>query len=226
MTKVLIHTLVFAPDGVSNGYMYRDLAVELQRRGHQVIVLTTYPHYNVIPEELLKQPLTKRWGGLFATSSLGQVRVIHIPIFKKSAKRIVRIISAVWFNMASLVIGAVVSGRSDIVFASSPPITSGLIGRLLGLIWGVPSAYIIQDIFPDSLIRQGKIQSKALVSFLRKLEKKVYNVNDAVVVIAHSFVPTIRPRLRKSDNLHLIENFVDTELYRPLPRQNDFSRKY
>lgn len=226
MIKVLIHSLVFTPDGVSNGYMYRDLAVELQRRGHQVTVLTTVPHYNIIPEELVKQPLTRRWGGLFATSSLGKVRVIHIPIFKKSPKRIVRIVSAIWFNLASLVIGAIVSGRQDVVFASSPPITSGIIGRLLGLMWNAPTAYIIQDIFPDGLIRQGKIRSKALVSFLRKIERLVYNVNDAVVVIAHSFVPTIRSRLKNEENLHLIENFVDTELYRPLPRKSDFSRKY
>jgi colanic acid biosynthesis glycosyl transferase WcaI len=226
LTKILIHSLVFTPDGVSNGYMYRDLAVELQRRGHQVTVLTTVPHYNVIIEELAKQPLTRRLGGLFATSSLGTVRVIHIPIFKKSPKRIVRIVSAIWFNLTSLVIGALISGRQDVVFASSPPITSGLIGRLLGLLWNAPSVYIIQDIFPDGLIRQGKIRSKPLVAFLRKIESLVYNVNDAVVVIAHSFVPTIRSRLKKVGNLHLIENFVDTDLYRPLPRKNDFSRKY
>jgi colanic acid biosynthesis glycosyl transferase WcaI len=223
---VLIYSLVFTPDGVSNAYLYRDLAIELQRRGHKVTVLTTTPHYNVLQQELAKQPLTKRWGGLYATSCLGPVEVIHIPMFKKSPKHVIRIISAIWFHIAALFIGAFLSGRQDIVIASSPPLSSGIIGRAIAWIWGAPSVYIVQDVFPDGLVRQGKIESKMLVAFLRKLEKLVYNNNNAVVVIAQSFMTTLRPRVRKTENLHLIENFVDTEFYQPLSRHNDFSGKH
>jgi colanic acid biosynthesis glycosyl transferase WcaI len=227
LARVLIHSLVFTPDGVSNAYLYRDLALELHRHGHQVTVLTTIPHYNVIQEELAKQPMMKRWGGLYATSTLGgDVRVIHILMFKKSPKHVGRVISALWFHIAAVVIGAVVPGHQDVVFASSPPLSTGFIGRLLAWLWGAPSVYIVQDVFPDGLVRQGKIRSKMLIVFLQKLEKLVYNTNDAVIVIAHSFVPTIRPRVRNSAKLHLIENFVDTEFYRPLPRHNEFSQKH
>jgi glycosyltransferase involved in cell wall biosynthesis len=217
---------VFTPDGVSNGYVYRDLSLELQRLGHHVTVLTTTPHYNIIREELAKQPMSKRWGGLFFTSNLGDVNVIHIPMIKKSSKKVIRILSSFWFNVAAVLIGTVVSGRQDVVFASSPPLTIGLIGRLLGWIWRASSVYIVQDVFPDGLIRQGKIRAKVLIAALQKLERLVYNANDAVVVIAHSFVAKIKPRMSSAINLHLIENFVDTELYRPLTRHNDFSRKY
>ncbi len=226
MAKVLIHSLVFTPDGVSNAYLYRDLAVELQRRGHKVTVLTTTPHYNVLHQELIKQPLTKRLGGLYATSSLGSVKVIHIPMFKKSPKHLVRIISALWFNLGALLIGVIVSGRQDIVFASSPPLSNGMVGRVLAWIWGVPSAYIVQDVFPDGLIRQGIIRSKVLIAFLRKLEKIVYNSNDLVVVIAQSFMTTLRSRINKLESLRLIENFVDIDFYRLLQRHNDFSLKH
>ena len=226
MAKVLIYSLVFTPDAVSNAYLYRDLALELHRRGHQVTVLTTTPHSNIVKEENAKQPLKKKWGGLYATSNLGNVRVVHIPMFKKSPKRTVRIMSAIWFHIASLFIGVFAFGHQDIVLASSPPLSNGIVGRILARFWRAPSVYIVQDVFPDGLVRQGKIRSKVIISLLRKLEKLVYNSNEAVVVIAQSFLTTLQPRVRNLESLRLIENFVDTEFYKLLPRHNEFSRKH
>ena len=41
MTRVLIHSLIFSPDGVSTAYLYNDIALRLQQRGFDVVVLTT-----------------------------------------------------------------------------------------------------------------------------------------------------------------------------------------
>jgi colanic acid biosynthesis glycosyl transferase WcaI len=217
---------VFTPDGVSNAYLYRDLAVELQKKGHRVTVLTTTPHYNVISEENEKQPISKKCGGLFFTSSIGDVSVIHIPMFKKSSSILSRIISAFWFHIWVIIIGLIKIERQDIVISSSPPLSAGIIGSFLAHIWNAPSVYIVQDVFPDGLIRQGKIRSKALIRLLKKMERIVYNVNDKVVVIGDSFYETLLPRVTKKNKLCLIENFVDIELYKPLQRHNAVSLKY
>ncbi len=226
MARVLIHTLVFTPDCVSNAYLYRDLALELQRRGHRVTVLTATPHYNLVEKELLEQPLTRYWGGIWATSKIGEVRVVHLPVLQKSSRALVRALSAAWFHFASITLGVACVGRQDVILTSSPPLSIGLTGALIARLWCARSGYIIQDVFPDGLIRQGKIRNKLLISILRWLERIVYDANDVVVVIAHSFIPTIQPRMRRPNRLKLIENFVDTEFYRPLPRINDFSFQY
>jgi len=226
MAKILIHTLVFTPDGVSNAYLYRDLARELVRRGHQITVLTTTPHYNQVAAEMAAQPMVKRLGGIFRTSSLGGIRVIHIRVPRKSSGALMRTAAAVWFHLATLLSGVFLIGRHDVVLASSPPLTIGLIGKALAFLWGGRSAYIVQDVFPDGLIRQGKIRSPLLISSLGYIEKLVYGVNDRVVVIADSFAKIVRPRMRDPKKLRLIENFVDTEFYRPLPRHNEFSRAH
>lgn len=226
MANVLIHSLVFTPDGVSNAYLYRDLAVELQKRGHNVTVLTTTPHYNVIPEENKKQPIKKKWGGLFSVSSIGNVFVIHIPMFKKSSSRVSRIISAFWFHLGAVIIGIINVPRQDIVISSSPPLSIGLIGIFMAYIWKARSVYIVQDVFPDGLIRQGKIKSRYLIWIFKKIERIVYRNSDRVVVIARSFYNTLIKRINKPDKLCLIENFVDIELYKPLPRHNSISAKY
>lgn len=55
--KVLIHSLIFSPDGVSTAYLYNDIALRFQKEGYEVVVLSTTPHFNVVEEQLAKQPL-------------------------------------------------------------------------------------------------------------------------------------------------------------------------
>ena len=42
--KVLIHSLIFSPDGVSTAYLYNDIALRFQKEGYEVVVLSTTPH--------------------------------------------------------------------------------------------------------------------------------------------------------------------------------------
>ena len=58
--KILIHSLVFSPDGVSTAYLYNDIALAFKSAGYDVVVLSTTPHFNVGPEQLEKQPM--KWG--------------------------------------------------------------------------------------------------------------------------------------------------------------------
>lgn len=61
--KILIHSLIFSPDGVSTAYLYNDIALKFQENGYEVLVLTTTPHYNVVESQLAVQPLKwKVWG--------------------------------------------------------------------------------------------------------------------------------------------------------------------
>ncbi len=59
MKKVIIHSLNFSPDGVSTAYLYNDIALSLKERGDEVVVLTSTPHSNVLPEQRVGQP--RRW---------------------------------------------------------------------------------------------------------------------------------------------------------------------
>lgn len=47
MSRILLHTLVFAPDGVSTSTLLSELMQDLQVQGHRITVLTTRPHYNL-----------------------------------------------------------------------------------------------------------------------------------------------------------------------------------
>ena len=82
LKRVLIHSIVFSPDGVSTAYLYNDIALGLVKNGFEVVVLTTTPHYNIIDSELLKQPITKKLFGFYGLSDFNGVKVYHIPLKK------------------------------------------------------------------------------------------------------------------------------------------------
>lgn len=212
--KILIHSIAFSPDGVSTAYLYNDIALGLQQQGYEVVVLTTTPHYNVLPDELAKQPLQKKWGGLFYTSDFKGVKVYHVPQ-KKFKKAIFRVIGFVYWHILSFFLG-IFQSRVALILSPSPPLTIGFISILIAKLKGAKTVYNVQEIYPDFLINQGNLTSGFIISILRKLESFVYNQSDKVVTIDEVFYQTIVNRFRDVSKLQIIPNFVDTDIYKPL----------
>lgn len=215
--KILIHSIVFSPDGVSTAYLYNDIALAFQKKGYEVVVLTTTPHYNVLPYELAKQPMTKKLGGLYYTSSFNGIKVLHIPQ-RKFGSTALRIIGFVYWHILSLILG-LAEKRLSAILSPSPPLTIGFINLLIGKAKGAKVVYNVQEIYPDFLIEQGGLKSKPIIAVLKWLEKLVYNKSDAVTTIDQVFYNTIIGRFNEPQKLHIIPNFVDTALYRPLDNE-------
>ena len=219
--RLLIYSLVFSPDGVSTAYLYNDIALGFQKNNYEVTVLTTTPHYNLIQESLDRQPLKKCFLGLFFTSNFNGIKVYHIPL-KKYKSSLIRILSFIYWHLASLIIGLFLK-KPDIILTPSPPLTSGLISILLARIKGSKSVYNVQEIYPDLLINHGRLTNTVIIKFLKILEGWVYNWSDAITTIDQNFYNTIKTRIKNLDKLKIISNFVDIELYKtnssvPLPK--------
>ncbi len=217
LKRILIHSIVFSPDGVSTAYLYNDIALGLVDRGFDVVVLTTTPHYNIIQSELENQPLSKKIFGLYYISNFNGIHVYHIPL-KKYKSTLKRIISFFYWHLASLFLGLTLKSV-NFVLSPSPPLSIGFISLLIAKIKGAKSIYNVQEIYPDLLINQGNLKSSLIINLLKKFEKYIYNKSDAVVTIDNVFYSTIRARFNDSRKLHIIPNFVDTDLYKPLKSQ-------
>ena len=198
--------------------MYNDIALKFQENGYEVVVLTTTPHYNVLPDGLKKQPLTKRCLGLYYESDFHGIRVKHVPQ-KKFKQSIFRIMGFVYWHILSFFLG-LFERNVTIILSPSPPLTIGFINLLLGKIKRSKVVYNVQEIYPDFLIEQGGLSSKPIINILKKLESFVYNQSDAVTTIDSVFYETIVNRFEDKSKLHIIPNFVDTDLYKPISRNN------
>jgi colanic acid biosynthesis glycosyl transferase WcaI len=214
MKKILIHSIVFSPDGVSTAYLYNDIAIKLKDSGYDVIVLTTTPHYNVLPDAFKKQPLKKKYLGLYYESVFQGIKVKHVPQ-KKFKKSLFRIFGFIYWHVLSFFIG-LFEKKVSLILSPSPPLTIGFINIILGKLKNAKVIYNVQEIYPDFLIEQGGLSSKIVIFFFKWLERFVYNHSHAVTTIDRVFYDTIVSRFKKKSKLHVIPNFVDTEIYRPL----------
>ncbi len=113
MPKILIHSIVFKPDGVSTAYLYADLVSALKKYGYEIVVLTSTPHYNKVEGDLKTQPLTKHRFGLYYTSEYDGVKVYHVPM-RKAKSTLLRIFDFIKFHIFSVCIGSTL-GKFEIV---------------------------------------------------------------------------------------------------------------
>ena len=205
--RVLIHSLIFSPDGVSTAYLYNDIALKLQERGYEVVVLTTTPHFNIVPEQLEKQPMKWKVWGFCKESKFHGMTVLHVPQ-KKFKSTLLRIIGFCYWHIVSFFIGLTIK-HVDLILSPSPPLTVGWMNIGLAKLKGCKVIYNVQEIYPDIL----KLKGGFVLKFLSRMERKVYNRSDAVTTIDKVFYDTIAPRFKDQNKLHIIPNFVDTELY-------------
>ncbi|MCM1400933.1 MAG: glycosyltransferase family 4 protein [Bacteroides sp.] len=210
MGKVLIHSIAFNPDGVSTGYLYSDIATALRDAGHEVVVLTTTPHFNRVEAQLKKQPLKWKLWGLLKKSNYKGITVYHVPQ-KKFKSTALRLVGFVYWHIVSF-FSALFIKNVDVILSPSPPLTIGLINLWLGKLKGAKVIYNVQEVYPDIL---GK-DSGMVFSALSKMERHIYNNSAAITTIDEIFYSTIVGRFTDPSKLHIIPNFVDTEIYRPI----------
>ena len=225
MARILLHSLIFSPDGVSTAYLMADLAQELQQLGHVVTVLTTTPHYNAVESEMTRQPLSKAASGLYY-STLGGVPVWHVPMGGRTASPGARSLAYLGFHLKSLYWAYRKDQAFDIIIAPSPPLSIGLVAWLISRRHRAACVYIVQELYPDFAIHRGLIRSSFAIQVLQKLERLIYRKCDAVVTIADRFTRIVAARCACRQKVRTIPNFVDAEFYRPLPRDNAFAREH
>lgn len=208
--KVLIHSIVFNPDGVSTAYLYGDIALALKQRGFEVVVLTTTPHYNRVAAQIEAQPLKWKIWGLLKESRFHGIKVLHVPQ-KKFKSTALRLLGFVYWHIVSFFTALCVR-NVDVIVSPSPPLTIGLLNLGIGKLKNAKVIYNVQEVYPDIL---GK-DSGPVYNILSKMERMVYNHSSAVTTIDRIFYNTIAGRFRNPEKLRIIPNFVDDEIYRPL----------
>jgi colanic acid biosynthesis glycosyl transferase WcaI len=219
--RILVVSLYYEPDQCqSNGPIIRALCDDWTKAGHEVTVLTSFPHYNrdaVWPEYR---------GRLFQRGRVGKVNVIrsyiYVPRDRSSVGRILNYLS---FNFSSTLTG-LFTGRHDVIFAMSPPLTIGVTAFALSLIKRIPYGYNLQDIWPEVAVRLGMLRGRGAIGFFEGLEKFIYHSSRKIFAISQEFKDNLREKGVPEDKIEVIPNFVDTNFIRPIARANAFSRKH
>lgn len=226
MAKILILSLVFPPDSVSTAQIMGDLATDLSALGHQVTVLTTFPHYNRDLEAESQQPIRNLWGRILQKSNFQGIQVFHTFMPRKDKSKLLRVLAWLGFHLISTVAGMAKISKPDVILTPSPPLTIGVSAWILGRFHRAPYIYNVQEIYPDIAISMGAVRNRLLIRLLSRLESFVYRQASSITVIA----PRMRQRLLEkqvpTNKIEVIPNFVDIDSLCPSPKDNEFSRQH
>ena len=227
MARVLVLSMFFSPDGLSTATIVSELAQDLKAKGHDLSVIATVPHYNYEPEARTNQPLKKRWFGLYHRSEYHEIPVWHTTIGPRRERGRGRMMIFLIHNLVSLLLGLFAIGKQDVILVVSPPLTSGVIGRMLAIIKRAKLIYNIQELYPETYITMGAMREDSLpAKILFRIEKLVYRVSHALTPIGQVFADAIEAQGVDPTKLHVIPNFVDTNFLKPHPKDNPLAQEY
>jgi len=217
--RILFIVPHYRPDGGPGAPLFTMLCETLARRGQRPAVLTAVPHYpsGRVPAEYRgRRPVWSLENG---------VRVARVALPSLDRRSLLR--RLVQFGCYQL--GATLAGwkqEADVVVAVSPALEVWLPCELLAFARGRPAVYSVHDVYPDIGVQLGIFRHGLVIKAVGALEDSILRRAAAVRILSNSFAPRMLSRRVLESRLHLVYDWVDTDLVRPLPRDNDFSRQY
>jgi len=113
-----------------------------------------------------------------------------------------------------------------VVVVYSPPLLVGLVASVLGKFKRIPSIVSVQDLHPQCLIDLGLLRNPRLIGFLEAIESFVYRKNSCITVHSKGNQRHVISKGGDPNQVLVINNWVDTELIRPLDKFNSFRREH
>jgi len=224
--NLLLLSLAFPPDANSTAQLFGEMVEDLVAEGWHVEVVTTKPHNTPNQATSAAQRLTPVWGGLLAKSTFHGATVWHTAMPMKGGSVALRIGGWLGFHALSVFAAWLKVGKTDVILAPSPPITTGVAAWLIARMKRAPFIYNVQELYPDAVVNLGALKEGVLLKLLRSMERFVYDHAFAVTAIAPGMARIIRERTRHAQKVRLIPNFVDIRVIAPRPRNNAFSREF
>jgi glycosyltransferase involved in cell wall biosynthesis len=115
--------------------------------------------------------------------------------------------------------------RPDLLYISSTPLTTGLIGLWAKRKMAIPYVFEVRDLWPKAPIEVGAIRNPLLIRYLQQLEARIYQNAMSLVALSPGIANHLRT-ISPQSTLHLIPNFSDLEQFQPMPKSDTLLKKY
>lgn len=203
--NVLVMGMNYAPESTGIAPFTTALCQELVKRGHQVTVATTFPHY---PEWRTYEPYRGKW---FLTETLDGVTIRRTRVYlPKRASTVERVLYD-----SSLGIGNFLAGLGvrdlDLIFIVEPPIQAGVMGRALGALKGVPYVIWVQDLALEAAISVGMMRRSFAMRMAQRLEDWAHAGARKIYVISQGFFENLQGKAIPLSKLEYQPDWVDED---------------
>jgi len=118
-----------------------------------------------------------------------------------------------YMGMAALA-GALVRGKYDLVYATSPPLFVGASGLVAATARRIPFVFEVRDLWPESAVALGELSGKRAIKAAEALERLLYRRAARVVAVTQGIYDRLSERGVHCNKLALVPNGANTEHFR------------
>lgn len=179
-------------------------ALELQRRGHTVQVLTGFPNY----------PGGKLYAGyrvrFYQKEMMDGISVIRVPLYPSHDQSSYgRVVNYASFAVSAAILGSCLVDKADAMYVYHPPATIGLPAIVISLLRGIPFVYDVQDLWPDTLASTGMVKNIGVLKIVGQWSRFVYHRAARVVVLSPGFKSALVQRGVPAAKVEVVYNWCD-----------------
>jgi putative colanic acid biosynthesis glycosyltransferase WcaI len=205
--RFLILTQYFPPEVGAPQVRLLAMAKELQRRGHQVDVVTALPNY---PRGQVFEGYRGKWSLREEVEGLPVIRTwIHAATGTNVARRLLSYfsftLSAVW--------GCLRTAKPDLIFVESPPLFLGVTAWIASRLRRAPYVFNVSDLWPESAVQLGIVTNRSFIGMAEALERFCYRHARRVCAVTEGIRDVIA-KVPGTAPVLLLPNGVDVETFR------------
>ena len=204
--RVLVVTNHFFPEN----FRCNDLAFELQKRGHDVTVLTAIPDYpdgHYFKGYGLFKKRIERINGVKV------VRAFVIPRGKGGGLRLMLNYASVFISQSIDSIFMALTNQYDVVVVhETSPVTVGIPAVFAKRIKRIPLYFWVLDLWPESLKDAGGVSNKTILNIFSNITKWIYKHSDIILISSKGFRQSICEKGDFKDKIVYFPNWTDSDL--------------
>ena len=225
--KILFLSAYGFPEQAASSYLGANRSQAFVDAGFKMVTYIPTPTRGVTPE------VRKKYKKIKYEERRGGISVIHrFSMFgegKNPIQRALRYILCAIKHFNRGVFAKDARSCNVMLISSTPPIQGAMAAMVKKCRRDhIPFIYVLQDIFPDSLVGTGMTHKGSLLWKIgRRIENFTYNNADKIIVISQDFKRNIMAKGVPEEKIEVIYNWVDQNAVVDVPReQNKLFAKY
>lgn len=204
--KILLVTQYFYPENFKGN----DIAFEMQKKGHEVTVLTGIPNY---PEG----KFFKGYGYFKRRrENINGVKVIRSFLIPRGNSATLPLILNYfsWFFFASIyaLYFSFFKKFDRIIVQQLSPVLVGIPAIIIKKIQKTPVYFWVLDLWPESLESAGGVKNKKILSFFEWIVKFLYKNSDKILISSKGFRNSIIEKGNFEDKIIYFPNWAESSI--------------
>lgn len=212
--RILYFSQYFPPEVGATQTRAYEMARGLVRAGHDVTMIAEVPNH---PSGIIRPEYR---GKLYDRADLDGIDVVRVWVRTSPVKtfRTRMVFYLTYMLNAAMASVFLARGSYDVVYATSPPLFVGGAALTVSYLRRVPLVFEVRDLWPESAVALGELKSPSAVTLAEKLERACYRRARRIVVVTDGIRQRLTRRGIAAENLVLIPNGANTDLFRPQPK--------